>query len=100
MAGKIQQGSAWWVQRPQDWNDQTDDISGKPGTSWKFPWNADRFQKLFCLIQDMSISDGILCNLIGGWVENGEYPADEEILGRIVQDISYNNAVRYFGFEV
>lgn len=42
----------------------------------------------------------ILCNLIGGWVENGEYPADEEILGRIVQDISYNNAVRYFGFDL
>lgn len=42
----------------------------------------------------------ILCNLIGGWGENGEYPADEEILGRIVQDISYNNAVRYFGFEL
>ena len=39
------------VQRPQDWNDQTDDISGKPGTSWKFPWNADRFQKFFVLFQ-------------------------------------------------
>ena len=42
----------------------------------------------------------ILCDLIGTWVENGEYPFDEKVLGRIVQDISYNNAVRYFGFEI
>ena len=39
----------------------------------------------------------ILCDLIGTWVENGEYPSDMKILGQLVQDISYNNAVRYFG---
>ena len=42
----------------------------------------------------------ILCNLIGGWMENGEYPQDFETAGRIVQDISYNNAVRFFGFKI
>lgn len=42
----------------------------------------------------------ILCNLIGTWVENGEYPNDREALGKMVQDISYNNAVAYFGFEI
>ena len=40
----------------------------------------------------------ILCELIGGWVENGEYPADMETLGKMVQDISYNNTMAYFGF--
>lgn len=38
----------------------------------------------------------ILCQLIGEWVENGEYPDDEETLGKLVQDISYNNAKNYF----
>lgn len=42
----------------------------------------------------------ILCNIIGQWVENGEYPNDMEALGKIVQDICYNNAVEYFGFEL
>ena len=42
----------------------------------------------------------ILCNLIGGWVENGEYPDDMEILGEIVSDISYYNAKRYFKLPV
>ena len=39
----------------------------------------------------------ILCNLIGGWVENGEYPADMEMLTKIVKDISFANAFEYFG---
>ena len=42
----------------------------------------------------------ILCNLIGNWVENGEFPADEETLAEIVKGISYNNAVNYFGFDL
>lgn len=42
----------------------------------------------------------ILCDLIGEWVENGEYPKDMDVLGKIVKDISYNNAVRYFGFDL
>ena len=38
----------------------------------------------------------ILCNLMGMWVENGEYPADMDILGELVADICCNNAKRYF----
>jgi glucuronate isomerase len=38
----------------------------------------------------------IMCNLIGTWVENGEYPADMKTLGEMVQNISSNNAKRYF----
>ncbi|MBQ8689327.1 MAG: glucuronate isomerase [Clostridia bacterium] len=40
----------------------------------------------------------ILCNLIGKWVEDGEYPADMETLKKIVSDISYYNAKAYFNF--
>ena len=42
----------------------------------------------------------ILCNLIGKWVENGEYPEDYKVLGELVEGISYNNAVAYFGMDV
>ena len=42
----------------------------------------------------------ILCELGGGWVENGEFPDDERMLTRIIKGISYNNAVRYFGFDL
>ena len=39
----------------------------------------------------------ILCNLIGNWVENGEYPSSPERLEKIVRDISFGNAKKYFG---
>ena len=42
----------------------------------------------------------ILCELIGGWVDNGEYPNDQKALKSIVEGICYNNAVRYFGFNL
>ena len=42
----------------------------------------------------------ILCALVGGWVDNGEYPADMKALSEIIRGISYNNAVKYFGFKL
>ena len=48
----------------------------------------------------MVVQRRILCELIGGWVENGEYPADYKALEKIVKGISYDNAVKYFGFDV
>ena len=38
----------------------------------------------------------ILCNLLGTWVENGEYPADLDTLRDLVADICCRNAIRYF----
>ena len=40
----------------------------------------------------------ILCNLLGEWVENGEFPCDVEALAQLVADICYNNTKSYFGF--
>ena len=42
----------------------------------------------------------VLCNLLGRDMENGELPADLDLLGGMVQDICYRNAVRYFGIPV
>ena len=38
----------------------------------------------------------IMCNLIGQWVEDGEYPNDEKSLEKIVRGICFDNAKRYF----
>lgn len=42
----------------------------------------------------------ILCNLVGGWMENGELPSDFDSIGALIEDISYNNAVKFFGFNL
>ena len=41
-----------------------------------------------------------MCALLGRWVEDGEYPDDEVALEKIVKGICYNNAVKYFGFDL
>ena len=40
----------------------------------------------------------IMCNLVGTWVDGGEYPADFDTLSEIVKGISYYNAKEYFKF--
>lgn len=40
----------------------------------------------------------VLCDTVGEWVEQGRLPEDDEYLGMLVEDISYNNARDYFGF--
>ena len=38
----------------------------------------------------------IFCNLLGNWVENGEFPPNERILKTVVEGVCYANARRYF----
>ena len=41
----------------------------------------------------------ILCDVIGKDVESGRLPASEiDFIGKMVEDISYNNAKNYFNF--
>ena len=40
----------------------------------------------------------LLCDMIGSWAENGEYPNESDLLGNLVEAISCDNAKRYFGF--
>jgi len=40
----------------------------------------------------------ILCNILGNEMEKGELPDDLDLVGRMVADISYNNARDYFNF--
>ena len=42
----------------------------------------------------------VLCNVLGTDVENGELPDDMELIGNMVKDICFRNAVSYFGIDV
>ncbi|MDD7305414.1 MAG: glucuronate isomerase, partial [Peptoniphilaceae bacterium] len=42
----------------------------------------------------------IMCNFIGEIVENGEYPWDEEFLGKMVKDISFKNAKDFIKIDM
>jgi glucuronate isomerase len=40
----------------------------------------------------------ILCDVIGNWVESGQYPNDKKMLTKLVEDICYNNTNNFFRF--
>jgi len=97
--GKIQWGSGWWFL------DQKDGITNQLNTLS----NMGLLSRFVGMLTDsrsfLSYSRHeyfrrILCNLIGKDVENGEIPEDMVFLGKMVQDISYNNASSYFDFGV
>jgi glucuronate isomerase len=98
-AGKIQQGSAWWFNDTQSgMRTQMTSLSSLSLLGNFIGMLTD--SRSFLSYTRHEYFRRILCDMIGTWVENGEYPRDLETLGQMVQDISYNNTVRYFGFEV
>lgn len=95
MKGKIQLGTAWWF---------NDHFDGMEAQMKKL--SADGL--ISCFIGMLTDSRSFLsyprhdyfrremCNFLANLVLAGRYPLDEETLGKIVEDISYNNALNYF----
>ncbi len=95
--GKIQFGSGWWF------NDQRDGMEGQ----MQALANLGMISRFVGMLTDSrsfvsytrhEYFRRIMCNLLGKWVEDGEYPRDMETLKKIAADISYFNAKNYFGF--
>ncbi len=97
--GKIQQGSAWWFNdHKTGMTDQMISLANLGLLGNFIGMLTD--SRSFLSYTRHEYFRRILCELIGGWVENGEYPADYKTLEKIIKGISYNNAVRYFGFDL
>ena len=95
--GKIQQGSAWWFNdHKTGMTEQMTSLANLSLLSNFVGMLTD--SRSFLSYTRHEYFRRILCNLIGTWVENGEYPNDIEFLGKMVQDISYYNTKNYFGF--
>lgn len=97
--GKIQQGSAWWFNDNKTGMEAQMTSLANLGLLGNFIGMLTD-SRSFISYPRHEYFRRIMCNLIGGWVENGEYPADWKTLEKIVKGISYNNTVRYFGFDV
>ncbi len=95
---KIQFGSAWWF------NDSIDGMTEQMKTLA----NLGAFGKFIGMVTDSrsflsyprhEYFRRIMSNFLGSLVEKGLYPYDEAVLGEIARDISYNNAIKYFGIK-
>lgn len=95
--GKIQWGSAWWFLDQKDGMEDQMNILSNMGLLSRFIGMLTD-SRSFLSFPRHEYFRRILCNLIGNDVENGELPNDVPWLGKLVQDICYNNAAEYFDF--
>ncbi|MFA5577122.1 MAG: glucuronate isomerase [Tissierellaceae bacterium] len=93
--GKLQFGTAWWF------NDQKDGIE-KQIKSLASLGLLRRFvgmvtdSRSFLSYTRHEYFRRVLCNVVGNWADEGELPYDIELLGSMIREISYENAINYF----
>ena len=95
--GKIQFGPAWWFLDNKVGMEQQLISLGNLGILGNFIGMLTD-SRSFLSYTRHEYFRRILCNLIGAWVEDGEYPADMKTLEKIVAGICYYNAKNYFNF--
>ncbi len=95
--GKLQQGSAWWFNDHKTGMQEQMKSLASLGLLGNFIGMLTD-SRSFLSYTRHEYFRRIMCDLIGGWVENGEYPSDYKVLEKIVKGISYNNTARYFGW--
>ena len=93
--GKIQHGSAWWFNDNKTGMMEQMTSLANLGLLGNFIGMLTD-SRSFLSYTRHEYFRRIMCELIGNWVENGEYPADDKSLQKIVEGISYRNAKRYF----
>lgn len=95
--GKIQYGSGWWFLDQKDGMEKQINALSNLGLLSRFVGMLTD-SRSFLSYTRHEYFRRTLCNLLGNDVENGELPADMDLLGRMVEDICFNNAKNYFNF--
>ena len=93
--GKIQHGSAWWFNDTKSGMEAQMKSLANLGLLGNFVGMLTD-SRSFLSYARHDYFRRIFCNLVGNWVENGEYPNDEKALRRIVEGVCFKNAERYF----
>lgn len=95
--GKMQYGSGWWFLDQKDGMEKQMNALSNLGLLSRFIGMLTD-SRSFLSYTRHEYFRRTLCNLLGNDVENGELPADMELLGNMVENICYNNAKNYFNF--
>lgn len=97
--GKLQHGSAWWFNDHKDGMlDQMKTLASN-GLLGNFIGMLTDSRSLLSYTRH-DYFRRIMCNMIGEWIYNGEYPNNPNAVKKIVCGISYNNVVRYCNFAL
>ncbi len=96
--GKLQHGSAWWFNdHEMGMRDHILTLSSLSLISNFVGMLTD--SRSFLSYTRHEYFRRILCDIFGTLVETGRYPNDIRILKKLIEDISYNNSIKYFGFD-
>ncbi len=96
--GQIQLGSAWWFNDTKTGMEKQLTDLANLGVLGNFVGMLTD-SRSFLSYTRHEYFRRILCNWVGKLAENGEYYNDLKTMGKIVEDISYNNTLRFFGFD-
>jgi glucuronate isomerase len=96
--GKIQFGSGWWFLDQKDGIIKQLNALSNMGLVSRFVGMLTD-SRSFLSFPRHEYFRRILCNLFGDEIEHGELPNDTKWVGQIIQDICYNNANDYFGWN-
>jgi glucuronate isomerase len=99
VAGKIQFGSSWWFLDQKDGMVKQMNALSNMGLLSKFVGMLTD-SRSFMSYPRHEYFRRILCNMFGTEIENGELPNNIDWVGKVIQDICFNNANSYFGFNV
>ena len=97
VAGKIQFGSGWWFLDQKDGMTKQINALSNMGLISKFVGMLTD-SRSFMSYPRHEYFRRLLCNIFGEEMENGELPENKEWIGKVIQDICYNNAKGYFGW--
>lgn len=98
-AGKIQWGSAWWFLDQKDGMTRQINTLSNMGLLSKFVGMLTD-SRSFLSFPRHEYFRRILCDLFGDEIENGELPGDLAWIGKLIQDICFNNNKNYFNWQL
>lgn len=97
--GKLQYGSGWWFLDQRDGMQKQINALSNLGLLSRFVGMLTDSRSLLSYPRHEYFRR-TLCNIIGQDVQRGELPNDTALLGKMVQDISFNNAKGYFDIDL
>ena len=97
IAGKVNFGTGWWFLDQKEGMEMQMNALSNLGLLSRFLGMLTD-SRSFLSFPRHDYFRRILCNLLGKDVENGELPNDMDWLGKMVENISYNNAKEFFKF--
>ena len=97
VAGKVNFGTGWWFLDQKEGMEMQINALSNLGLLSRFLGMLTD-SRSFLSYPRHDYFRRILCNILGKDVENGELPDDMNWLGKMVENISYNNAKTFFDF--